>query len=361
MSEAEKARAATIFDVARLAGVSHQTVSRVLNDLPNVRPATRDRVERAITQLRYVPSQAARALVTRRSRTIGLITTGAPDFGPSSTALHFNEAAREARYAVIMSSMLETDPASLRAAAEMLVRQNVEAVVLVAAHRSALEAVQGVELGVPLVAVASQGAAIAHRVTIDQFEGARRAVSHLVELGHRDIRHLAGPTDSLDASERDRGWRDVLAANGLDAVEPLIGDWTPASGYRLGARLATDASSTAVFVANDQMALGVIHALADAGRRVPEDVSIVAFDDIPEAEHFSPPLTTVRQDFDQLGRDAMSTVLTLLGDEQAENPPMRVPTLMVRASTAEVSRMPEVSRTTAAVAGSSGSRRGRRS
>ncbi|MRG60411.1 LacI family DNA-binding transcriptional regulator [Agromyces sp. CFH 90414] len=334
MSEAEKARAATIFDVARLAGVSHQTVSRVLNDLPNVRPATRDRVERAITQLRYVPSQAARALVTRRSRTLGLITTGAPDYGPSSTALHFNEAAREARYAVIMASMLETDAASLRAAAEMLVRQNVEAVVLVAAYRSALDAVQGIELGVPLIAVASQGAAIAHRVTLDQFEGARRAVTHLVELGHRDIRHLAGPTESLDAGERERGWRDVLAAHGVAAREPLVGDWTPASGYRLGRELATDASCTAVFVSNDQMALGVIHALADAGRDVPGDVSVVGFDDIPEAEHFSPPLTTVRQDFDLLGRDAMSAVLTLLGDEEAADPPVRAPTLVVRASTA---------------------------
>jgi transcriptional regulator with XRE-family HTH domain len=112
-NEDEKARVANIFDVARLAGVSHQTVSRVLNDLPNVRPATRERVEKAIKQLRYTPSQAARALVTRRSRTIGLITTGGPDFGPSSTALHFNDAARDARYAVSMASMLDSDPAAV--------------------------------------------------------------------------------------------------------------------------------------------------------------------------------------------------------------------------------------------------------
>ncbi|QEO13936.1 LacI family DNA-binding transcriptional regulator [Agromyces intestinalis] len=334
MTEAEKARAATIFDVARLAGVSHQTVSRVLNDLPNVRPATRDRVEAAIRQLRYVPSQAARALVTRRSRTLGLIMTGAPDFGPSATALHFNEAAREARYAVIMASLLETDAASLRSAAELLVRQNVEAVVLIAARRSAVDAVQGIELGVPLVAVASQGAAMTHRVSLDQFEGARRATSHLVELGHRDIRHIAGPGDSLDAAERIRGWRAVLGANGLVAREPLVGDWSPASGYRLGRELATDASCTAVFVANDQMALGVIHALADAGRAVPGDVSVVGFDDIPEAEHFAPPLTTVRQEFDLLGRDALATVLGLLGDEEAADPPLRAPALVERASTA---------------------------
>ncbi|MCC6496265.1 MAG: LacI family DNA-binding transcriptional regulator, partial [Propionibacteriaceae bacterium] len=145
----DRAKAATIFDVARLAGVSHQTVSRVLNNLPNVRPATRERVDRAIKQLRYIPSPAARALVTRRSRTIGLITTGAPEFGPSTTAGYFNEAAREERYAVIMASLLQADPAALRQAAEVLVRQNVEAIVLITSNRSTLGVLQGMELGVP--------------------------------------------------------------------------------------------------------------------------------------------------------------------------------------------------------------------
>ena len=167
----DKARVATIFDVARLAGVSHQTVSRVLNDLPNVRPATRARVEQAIKQLRYVPSPAARALVTRRTRTLGLIVTGAPDYGPSSTALHFNEAARDARYSVITASMLETDAPSMRSAAELLVRQNVEAIVLIAAQRAALDALDGVELGVPIIAVASEDRGGMHRVWLDQYAG----------------------------------------------------------------------------------------------------------------------------------------------------------------------------------------------
>lgn len=336
VSEDDKARAATIFDVARLAGVSHQTVSRVLNELPNVRPATRDRVERAIRQLRYVPSQAARALVTRRSRTIGLITTGAPDYGPSSTALHFNQAARDARYAVIMASLLETDAASLRQAAEMLVRQNVEAVVLIAAHRSAVDAVQGIELGVPLVAVASEPAGALHRVWLDQFEGARRAVGHLVELGHREIRHIAGPADSMDAAERTRGWREVLAANGLVAREPLVGDWSPADGYRLGRRLAAEPGFTAVFVGNDQMALGLVHALAEAGRRVPEEVSVVGFDDIPEAAHFWPPLTTVRQDFPELGRRCVDLLLGPTHDGAAPAAPVIMPELIVRSSAGPV-------------------------
>lgn len=345
-----RARVATIFDVARLAGVSHQTVSRVLNDLPNVRPATRQRVEQAITQLRYTPSQAARSLVTRRSRTIGLITTGGPDYGPSSTALGFNEAARDARYAVSMASMLESDPASLRQAVDLLLRQNVEAMVLIAAHRGALDAVRGIELGVPLVAVESTHRDGFHRVSIDQYQGARILVDHLVGLGHRRIAHLAGPADSVDALERVRGWRDALSEHGLVAREPLVGDWTPASGFRLGRELVADLGVgddddgrsgervgerfTAVFAANDQMALGVIHALSERGLRVPGDVSVVGFDDIPEAEHFAPPLTTMRQDFPELGRTIMSTLLDVLSDADSVGVVRSVPQLIARESTA---------------------------
>ncbi|PPL19473.1 LacI family DNA-binding transcriptional regulator [Microterricola pindariensis] len=330
----EKARAANIFDVARLAGVSHQTVSRVLNDLPNVRPATRLRVEQAIKQLRYVPSPAARALVTRRSRTLGLITVGTPDYGPSSTALHFNEAAREARYAVSMASMLTTDAATMRAAVEMLLRQNVEAIVLIATDRAAVESVNGLELGVPLIAIAAQGSGGFHRVSLDQYQGARIAVERLIALGHREIRHIAGPMAALDAVERHRAWRDVLAENQLRVHELPSGDWSPASGYRIGAELAAQGGFTAVFVGNDQMALGLYHALSAAGLSVPADVSVIGFDDIPESGYFAPPLTTIRQDFESLGRDTMAAVLAALRDDESPSQLQRVPELIERESTA---------------------------
>ena len=334
MSIDDKARAATIFDVARLAGVSHQTVSRVLNDLPNVRPATRVRVEDAIKQLRYRPSPAARALVTRRSRTIGLITTGNPDYGPSSILLGFTEAARHARYLVSISSMLETDVASMRAAVELLLGQNVEAIVLIAAHRGALEAIQGIDLGVPLLAVESSGRVGFHSVSIDQFRGGYDATCHLIALGHRDIVHVAGPEDSMDATERVRGWRAALSEHALVAREPLVGDWSPASGFRIGLELADDVSFTAVFSANDQMALGVMHALGTRGIRVPEDVSVMGFDDIPEAEHFTPPLSTVRQDFGELGRTVMSTLLAVIQDGSLAQAPHPLAQLVERESTA---------------------------
>ena len=334
MTTDDKARVANIFDVARLAGVSHQTVSRVVNDLPNVRPATRARVEDAIKQLRYRPSATARSLVTRRSRTIGLITTGSPDYGPSSTLLGFNEAARKARYLVSISSMLEADVVSMRSSVELLLSQNVEAIVLIAAHRGALEAIQGIDLGVPLLAVESSGRVGFHSVSIDQYRGAYDATSHLISLGHTSIVHVAGPEDSMDATERVRGWRAALSEHGLVAREPLVGDWTPASGFAIGQQLAAANHFTAVFAANDQMALGLVHAFAGQGLRVPQDVSIVGFDDIPEAEHFSPPLTTIRQDFAELGRTVMHTLLELQLDEGFESAAHPVPQLIVRESTA---------------------------
>ena len=331
----KKARVATIFDVARLAGVSHQTVSRVLNDLPNVKPSTRERVELAIKQLRYVPSPAARALVTRRSRTVGLIATGSPDYGPSSIVQGFNEAARAARYAVSMASILDADAASVRAAVELLLRQNVEALVLVAERTSALEAIQSMELGIPLLAVESIGRVGFHSVSIDHYAGARAAVQHLISLGHTRILHLAGPADAVDAIARLRGWRDELGEHGLVVSEPLIGDWSPQSGYEFGKAIGDRGDFTAVFASNDQMALGLIHGLSEHGLSVPKDVSVVGFDDIPEAAHFSPPLTTMRQDFSMLGREIMDGLLDLVHDEDAPNRTPAVPQLVVRSSTSK--------------------------
>ncbi|BDZ46183.1 LacI family DNA-binding transcriptional regulator [Naasia aerilata] len=332
--EDDRARAATIFDVARLAGVSHQTVSRVINEHPNVRAATRERVQQAIQQLRYRPYTAARALVTRRSRTIGLITMGGQDWGPSLTAMHFNEAAREARYAVSMVSLLSTDEAALRDSVERLLRQSVEAVVLVAEDRNALQLLQRIELGVPLIALDPSDSAGTLTVALDQYAGARGAVRHLVELGHRSILHLAGPRVSPAAAERERGWRDELAKHGLVAREPGVGDWSPSSGALFGRQLDLSVPFTAVFSSNDQMAVGLMHVLVERGLSVPADVSVVGFDDIPEAEYLMPPLTTVRQDFERLGRDMMARVAAVLS-EVPEIPPARaVPELIVRASTA---------------------------
>src|SRR3954470_4752399 len=275
-------RAANIFDVARLAGVSHQTVSRVINEMPNVRPATRARVEQAIAQLHYSPSPAARALVTRRTRTIGLVTPGISDYGPTSIAMNFNFAARAARYNVQSVSAPSDDLKGIRACVDALLRQRVEAIVLIVDDVSVLELVRSLDMGgVPVVASASTARRSPLIVSVDQYRGARSAVRHLAELGHTRILHLAGPRTALDAIERARGWRDELTAHRLDIPVLEFGDWSPASGYRVGCELDVE-PGVAVFVGNDHMSIGLLSALRERGLRVPDDVSVVGFDDVPE-------------------------------------------------------------------------------
>lgn len=326
-------RAANIFDVAKLAGVSHQTVSRVLNDLPNVRPATRARVEQAIAQLRYSPSPAARALVTRRTRTIGLVTPGSIEYGPTSIATHFNFAARAARYNVDAVSTPEADVAEVRAAIEALLRQRVDAIVLIVVDVAVLEAIRSLELGIPVVAAAATHRRSPMLVSIDQYRGARSAVRHLVELGHRRVLHLAGNGRAPDAIERVRGWQDEVVASGLEHIEPEYGDWSARSGYEIGGGWDIRRGD-GIFAGNDHMAMGLIAALRARGLRVPADISIVGFDDVPEAPYVYPALTTVRQDFAALGELIMQKVLLAVEepDGVAESTPL--PTrLIVRDST----------------------------
>jgi DNA-binding LacI/PurR family transcriptional regulator len=331
----EPAGVPTMFDVARRAGVSHQTVSRVLNDLSGVAASTKLRVERAIAELNYTPSPAARAMAKRRSGSIGLIQAGRPDYGPSSAALGSNEAARDAGYTVSQASMRTLDPDTLTQAVHRLALQRVEAIVLISGEREGVEVLHGIDAGVPVVAVASEHEPGLHRVSLDQYSGARLATEHLIGLGHREIRHVAGPADSMDAAERRRAFADAMLEHGLEPREAIVGDWLPPSGHAAGERLLEDPAVTAVFVANDHMSLGLLAAFRRAGRRVPEDVSVIGFDDIPEAAYFPPALTTMRQDFDGLGRDIMATVLDVLQDEpSAPDRTARVPELVVRESTA---------------------------
>jgi DNA-binding LacI/PurR family transcriptional regulator len=325
---------ANIMEVARLAGVSHQTVSRVLNNEDTVRPQTRAKVEAAIRELRYRPSSVARALATRKTHTLGLVSTGNPLYGPASTALAFNGAARESGYQVITASMSDADREEILAAVDVLLRQKVEAIVVIATDQSSIAAIDSLEVDIPVVTADSSGHGDFPSVSIDQFEAATLATSYLADLGHRDIIHVAGPEGSLDARERERAWRTELARRALPIREPLHGDWTADSGRAIGEQLLSAGGISAVFVANDQMALGLMHALGDHGLSVPRDVSIVGFDDIPEAAHFTPPLTTVRQDFTELGRRMMATVSAVLDRREVTQPVKTAPHLIVRESAA---------------------------
>jgi DNA-binding LacI/PurR family transcriptional regulator len=325
-------RPASVFDVARAAGVSHQTVSRVLNDHPSLRDATRQKVLQAMRELNYRPNAAARALSSSRSRMIGILSTASGEYGPASSVAAVETAARARGYSVTIANADGLDPSSVNEAVNHLANLSAEGLVVVAPQTRVLAALSALSIGIPFVTRQSTGTGVPGARQLDQVVGARLATAHLVDLGHRRIGHIAGPGEWLDASQRLAGFRDELNRHGLDASHVAPGDWSATSGHRAALELL-DAGVTALFVGNDQMALGALSAATQRGLRVPEDLSVVGFDDVPEAAYYHPSLTTVRQDLAEAGRRA---VALLLGESDAA--PSVHPELIVRASTAKPRR-----------------------
>jgi DNA-binding LacI/PurR family transcriptional regulator len=238
-------------------------------------------------------------------------------------------------YFVSIASLPAIDHGAALDAVERLLGQGVEGVIVIAPSISAVAALGGMPPEVPLVAVGCGTSAPLASVAVDNIAGARSATEYLLSLGHRSVHFVSGPQTSLDGRERAIGWQQALAAAGLTSPPALTGDWSSRSGYELGRRLAAQPDVTAVFCANDQMALGVLRAMAEHGRPVPDDVSVVGFDDLPEAAYFCPPLTTVRQDFDELGRRALRLLVEKIAGASADGPQRPVSTeLIVRASAA---------------------------
>ena len=321
-------------DVAQLAGVSHQTVSRVLNGHPNVSPATRASVLAAISHLGYRPNIAARALVTGKTNVLGVISFDTTLYGPASMVYGIERAARP-DYFVAIASLPFLSQASLTEAVERFLGQAVAGIIVIAPQTGVVEALAGLAVGVPLVAVDCGGEARISSVKIDNFAGAVLATRHLLDLGHETVHHIGGPDNWHDARDRIDGWRHALRTAGAPVPEMLRGDWSARSGYEAGRQLAANPEVTAVFCANDSMALGFLRAAAEAGRRVPRDVSVAGFDDIPEAAFISPPLTTIRQDFGALGERALHLLISqITAGGEAPPPPPIVPELVVRSSSA---------------------------
>ncbi|TMR07722.1 LacI family DNA-binding transcriptional regulator [Nonomuraea turkmeniaca] len=321
-------------DVAVLAGVSTMTVSRVLNAPERVRAETRARVLAAVKELDYRPNQAARQLVTGRSGVLGVVSIDTTLYGPASTLYCIEQAARHAGYNVSIASLSSLNRRSMEEGMQRLRAQAVDGVIIVAPHESAADGLRHLPPEMPVVAVDAGDDIPVPVAKVDQRAGAARVTRHLLSLGHETVWHVAGPADWLDANDRIAGWRGVLEAADRPVPEILRGDWSSRSGYQLGRELAQDPGVTAVFVANDQMALGVLRALGEAGRRVPEDVSVAGFDDIPEAAYFWPPLTTVRQDFQEVGRHAFHLLLGQMAGAEPDTRRLVEPELIVRESTA---------------------------
>ncbi|PRY15291.1 LacI family DNA-binding transcriptional regulator [Kineococcus rhizosphaerae] len=314
-------------EVARLAGVSQKTVSRVVNGEPNVSSEVRDRVLRVAEELGYRPNKAARALLTGRHQRLGVVWTGANLHGPTQTLVTVELAARARGYSVSVTSAGPSG--DLSAAVDSLLAQGVDGILVD-------EPVDDHPLlaSPPPLPVLTLG----HDGDVDGSDwiaAVAAAVQHLLDLGHRTVHHVGGPVEWWTARDRTEGWRRALQHAGAVVPEPLTGDWSAASGHRAGRRLLTDPSVTAVFCANDEMALGVVRAWTEAGRRVPQDLSVVGVDDIPVAEFVNPPLTTLRQEFQLTADRAVSTLIDRIEGRAAAGDRLRaVPSLVVRASTA---------------------------
>lgn len=341
MAAVPHAKRITLHDVARAAGVSYQTVSRVINAQPHVSEATRQRVMDAVKHLNYQPNIAARSLVTRRSNMLQVIVYGGSHYGPAQMVVHVERAARELGYNLILAHIAAVTIEEIRASITSLSGRFVDGIVLITPVRGvSYEQICAICGDVPFVMIDTQPGTATPSVVIDQHYGEQLITKHLIDLGHRHICEISGPLDWYGAAARHQSWQSTLEAAGLEPGMSMAGDWTAAGGYAAAVQLLdAGAQFTALVVGNDQMAFGAVRALRDRNLRIPEDVSIVGFDDIPEAAYFEPPLTTVRQRFDALGRQSADYLISLI--ERPSTPlHQRVlyPQLVVRHSTLPATR-----------------------
>ncbi|WP_386084668.1 LacI family DNA-binding transcriptional regulator [Tessaracoccus lubricantis] len=297
--------------MAGLAGVSHQTVSRVLNEPDTVRPATAERVHTAMRELGFTRNLAARSLVTQQTALLGVVWTGAQYLGPTSAVGGIEVAARAAGYSTLVGALEQFEQGALEDVLRNFRDRGVEGLVIVAPFERVADLARTHARGIPTVLVADAGPdAEFHVASVDQELGGRLGTRHLVERGCRRIVHLSGPLAWFDARARARGWRSTLDGAGLEVLPILEGDWSPDSGYALGLELVAGGElPDGILCGNDAMAVGLLAALRGAGVDVPGQVSVVGFDDLAGARYYSPPLTTVAQPFVELGRSAVELLV----------------------------------------------------
>lgn len=334
----------TIKQVAKATGVSTQTVSRVINDRPDVAPDTRKRVLTAINELGYQPSALARSLIQQRSYTLGVVTAGLQHIGPSRTLNGITSAVEEAGYALLLKELPRFDAENVVPIFQALLSHHVDGIIWAVAevgeNRNWVDK-ESFELKVPIVHLAMEPKPNISTVSIDNYLGGRMAISHLLEQGYRHIGHISGPMDWWEARQRTQAWKDGLRAYGLEVREEhcVEGNWSSMSGAQALARLFEQyPEMDSIFVGNDQMALGVIQTACQKGLKIPEDLAIIGFDNIPESAFFCPPLTTIEQDQYALGKAAVEETIKMIksgwhGLEPFEPKSiMLAPTLVVRRS-----------------------------
>ena len=329
-------RGAVMVDVARLAGVSQKTVSRVVNGAPHVRPDVVERVHRAIAELDYRPNGAAQALARARTHTIGVLALGTPLYGPSRRVLTLEHEARRLGWTLALASVPDLSAREVTRGIESLLQRNVEGLV-VEVPNHLVDVDPRLLQGVPVVTSAGliPGLPLQALVDTDQAEISAQVTRYLLDLGHATVHHVGGPRDWDAAVKRQDGWRSALLERGRPVPPPEHGDWTSAFGYAAGVRLAAQSDVTAVFAANDSMAMGLLRAFHEAGRRIPADVSVVGFDDVPDAEFQMVPLTTVALSTEGPERRIFTELLRMIEGEPPPTEPITVAQhrLVVRSST----------------------------
>jgi LacI family transcriptional regulator len=336
----------TMRDVAAAAGVSHQTVSRVINNRPDVADDTRRRVWQVIKELNYQPSAIARSLIRQRSFSLGVVTAGLDYVGPSRTLSGITEQAEEMGYTLVLKELPRFDADSVQPLLNSLVARQVDGIIWavseVGSNRAWLEG-QLPDLAAPLVFLTMRERPALSSVSIDNYRGGCLATEHLLEQGYRHVGHISGPLDWWEARQRMAGWQESLRRAGRPVADHhwASGNWSAASGARaIGPLLDAYPEMDALFVANDQMALGVLQVACRRGLRVPQDLAVVGFDGIPETAYYWPPLTTVYQDLRELGCTAvreLSRAIEAGGRGEAPVGPVTLslqPELIVRESSA---------------------------
>jgi LacI family transcriptional regulator len=334
-TKANLSKSYTIYDVADAAGVSYQTVSRVINDSPNVSPSTRSRVLAAIQTLGYRPNKAAQLLNTQRSHMLEVIALDLFAGAPAIDTMSY--LAKERGYKVMISAI---DLGDLESVLNDALDRSVDGIIFIcSAARMPSARFQAMCQKIPFVRMIAEFGADVPSIVLDQKEGSRVATRHLIDLGHRQIAEISGPRDNVDSMHRHEGWLSALQECGLQPGPSAPGRFTVEGGYA-AAEMLLDSKQpfTAIVSANDEMALGAVRALNDQDLRVPDDISIVGFDDVHYAAYLNPPLTTIRQDFRLMAKHTIDYVISLI--ENPNTPRQQhiiVPQLVVRQSTSPLS------------------------
>ncbi|HLO27780.1 MAG TPA: LacI family DNA-binding transcriptional regulator [Anaerolineales bacterium] len=335
----------TISQVAKEAGVSSQTVSRVINNRQEITPETRQHVQEVIKRLGYQPNAIARSLSQRRSHTLGVVASGLEYYGPSHSLIGVEQGANQQGFSILLNLLHQPENENVEQIVNGLISRQVEGIIWAVpeiGNNRAWFRENVPQLAIPVIFLNTQSNKTLHVVEVNNRNGGYMATEHLLARGYQKIGLIAGPLTWWAARERQRGWQEALAAAGVpfSNAQVVVGNWSAESGERgLYELLEKSPDIQAVFACNDQMALGLMRAARRLGKRIPEDLAVVGFDDTPESAFYFPPLTTIRQDLYQLGHVAVQTFVSITEAEQKGEPVIPAqtvwlqPQLVIREST----------------------------